>query len=162
MERAYAASSVSPYSPSGLVTTSHLFPLTLPRVTETLPKFTSFFFSFFAPSWLPLGLHFGAFWPPKLAPFWPNMRPSRLLKPHFFQKSNFQKNERHPAWEHDFDPKTTPKTTQDRPKTAPRRSSQASFFVFIFVFDFGTFLLPIWVPCWVPFWRPVGAASPPC
>ena len=43
--------------------------------------------------------------------------PRRVLKPYFVQKSNFQKNERHAAWEHDFDPKAGLKTAQDRPKT---------------------------------------------
>ncbi len=87
--------------------------------------FTSFFFSFFTPSWPALGLHLGASWAPKLAPFWPKMHPSRLLKPHFFQKSNFHKNERHAAWEHDFDPKAGLKTAQDRPKIAPRQFQDA-------------------------------------
>ena len=87
--------------------------------------FFSFHFSFSAPSWPPLGLHFGPSWAPKLAPCWPNMRPSRLLKPHFFPKLNFQKNERHSAWEHDFDPKAGLKTAQDRPKIAPRQFQDA-------------------------------------
>ena len=106
--------------------------------------FFSFFYSLLAPS----RLHFGAFWAPKLAPFWPNMRPSRLLKPHFFQKSNFQKNERHAAWEHEFDPKAGlgPRSPQDGPKTVSRRSSRAAFFIFVFVFDFGSFRVRFWVP----------------
>ena len=41
---------------------------TLPRHTETLPKFTSFFFSFFAPSWLPLGLVLAPSWAPSWLP----------------------------------------------------------------------------------------------
>ena len=60
---------------------------------------------------------------PKSAKFGPR----RVLKPYFVQKSNFQKNERHAAWEHDFDPKAGLKTAQDRPKTAPRASWRAFF-----------------------------------
>jgi len=39
-----------------------------PRLTETLPKFTLFFFSFFAPSWLPLGLVLAPSWAPSWLP----------------------------------------------------------------------------------------------
>ena len=60
---------VSPYSPSGLVTTPPLPPSTLlcGPFRKTCLIFTSFFFSFFVPSWLAFGPHFGAFWVPKLA-----------------------------------------------------------------------------------------------
>ena len=75
---------------------------------------------------------------------------SRLLNPHFLQKIDFQKNERHRGREHDFDPKTAPKTTQDRPKTAPRRSSRGVFFASIFIFDFDRSWDRFWLPKWVP------------
>ena len=78
----------------------------------------------------------------------PKIASSRRLNLHFFQKVNFQKNERHRGREHDFEPKTVPKTTQDRPKTAPRRSSRGVCFASIFIFDFGQ--------SWVRFWLPKG------
>ena len=87
-----------------------------------------FFDRFWCRFWCGLGSLFGSILDPFGHPSWPKFGPSRLLKLHFLQKVDFQKNERHPAWEHDFDPKTAPKTTQDRPKTAPRRSSRAFFF----------------------------------
>ena len=99
----------------------------------------------------------GSFWGAILEHFGhPNrskIASSRLLNPHFLQKIDFQKNERHRGREHDFDPKTAPKTTQDRPKTAPRRSSRGVFFASIFIFDFGR----SWVRFWLPKGRPKGA-----
>ena len=100
------------------------------------PKSMLFFDRFWCRFWCGLGSLLGSildrFWHPSR----PKFGPSRLLKLHFLQKVDFQKNERHPAWEHDFGSKTAPKTTQDRPKTAPRRSSRASFFDFVFIIDF--------------------------
>ena len=81
-------------------------------------NFTSFFFSFFAPSWLPLGLPFGAF----LAPSWLKFGPSCLLTPYFFENMNFQKNEPRPRREHDFGDRSGPRSAQDGPKIALRRS----------------------------------------
>ena len=121
-------------------------------------NFTSFFFSFFASSWLPLGFPFEPFWRPS----WVKFGPSCLLAPYFFENMDFQKNEPRPRREHDFGDRSGPRSTQDGSKIASRRSSRVSFFVFVFVFDFGPFLLPFWVPCWVPFWNHLGPLPPPC
>ena len=65
---------------------------TLPRLTETLPNFTSFFFSFFAPSWLPLGLVLAPSWAPSWTPFGhPNrvkFGQKHLQTLHFFKSVN--------------------------------------------------------------------------
>ena len=81
----------------------------------------------------------------------PKIASSRLLNPHFLQKVDFQKNERHRGREHDFDPKTAPKTTQDRPKTAPRRSSRAFFFRLRFRHRFWSVLGRNLASSWLPF-----------
>ena len=60
--------------------------VTLPRPTENLPKFTSFFFSFSAPSWARLGSLLGSILAPSWAPFGLNFGPSRLLTPYFVKK----------------------------------------------------------------------------
>ena len=70
---------VSPSSPSGLVTTPTCLPSTLHLRPQTSLNFTSFYFSFFAPSWLPLGLPFGAFLAPKLAQVRPKLPLDTLL-----------------------------------------------------------------------------------
>ena len=62
-----------PFSPGGLVTRPGLFSSTPPFALLASLNFTSFFFSFFAPSWLPLGLPFGAFLAPKLAQVRPKL-----------------------------------------------------------------------------------------
>ena len=69
---------------------------------------------------------FGSSWGPKLGSFSallaPKIVPRRVLRPLFFEKVDFSKNERHPRREHDFDPQDRPRCGQDRPKTAPRGS----------------------------------------
>ena len=121
------------------------FSISIKNQSKTILKFNmfliSFFFIVFGSFWVAILEHFGH-------PNRPKIASSRLLNPHFLQKVDFQKNERHRGREHDFDPKTAPKTSQDRPKTAPRRSSRASFFNFVFVFDFD--------PFWVAFWLHLG------
>ena len=94
--------------------------------------------------WVAFLGHFGCLNRPKIAS-------SRLLNPHVLQKVDFQKNERHPRREHDFDPKTAPKTTQDRPKTAPRRSSRAFFFRLRFRHRFWSVLGRNLASSWLPF-----------
>ena len=64
--------------------------------------------------------------PPKTTPFGdpnrPKIVPRRVLRPLFFKKVDFSKNERRLGREHDFDPPEVPRWGQDRPKIAPRRS----------------------------------------
>ena len=76
--------------------------------------------------WTRFLIDFGPFWGAKLksfsALFAPKIVPRRVLRPLFFEKVDFSKNERHPRREHDFDPQDRPRCGQDRPKTAPRGS----------------------------------------
>ena len=86
--------------------------------SRNLLFFISLFFSFFAPSWPPLGLLFGAFWAPKLA----QVRPKSPLEASFFPKVDFSKKRAPLGPQHVFHPKRVPKTTPNRPKIVPRRS----------------------------------------
>ena len=102
-------------------------------------NFTSYCFSFFAPSWLALGLLLGPFSAPKLA----QVRPKSALDTLLFQNVDFHETiEKTLRKTHLFDPRWIPISAQDGPMTAPRRSSKASFFVFIFVFVFRSFWFP--------------------
>ena len=102
-----------PFPPSGLVTNSPKSGATPLLPPSSLRNFTSFFFSFFASSWLPLGLPFGAFLAPKLAQVGPKLPLDTL----FVRKHGFSK-------------KTSPalgestileiEVAQDRPMMAPR------------------------------------------
>ena len=69
----------------------------------------------------------------------------------------FQKNERHPRREHDFEVQVGPRWRPRRPKIAPRRVQDRLGSVFWtlefslrFCIVFGSVLVPIWPPKWSP------------
>ena len=104
---------VSPYLPQRPCNKTPGETSTLPRQTETLPKFTSFFFSFFAPSWLSLGLHLGSLLGSILAQLRPKSPHDTLL----FQKRGFSRNL---TFSNKKSPTMTPRRHPRRPKIDPR------------------------------------------
>ena len=69
----------------------------------------------------------------------------------------FQKNERRPRREHDFEVQVGPRWRPRRPKIAPRRVQDRLGSVFLtlefslrFCIVFGSVLVPIWPPKWCP------------
>ena len=73
------------------------------------------------------------------------------------EKVIFQKNERHPRREHDFEVQVGPRWHPRRPKIAPRRVQDRLGSVFSpldfslrFLIVFGSVLVPFWPPKWSP------------
>ena len=78
------------------------------------------------------------------------------------EKLIFQKNERHPRREHDFEVQVGPRWHSRRPKIAPRRVQDrlgSFFFRLDFSLRFLIVLGSILVPFWPPKWLPRGAAE---
>ena len=110
------------------------------------------FWPFWARSWVPLGAHFRSCWRlgrPKLVP-----KPSsdRLN----IEKVIFQKNERHPRREHDFEVQVGPRWRPRRPKIAPRRV-QDRLGLFFVPLDFSLRFLILLGPFGCRFEVPKGA-----